>query len=121
LLPFATTEQEQVQIFQDRQFTIHDHLLLQILCYVAVLVVILTIFMYRKRIMQIRMGYVVILMGIAIPVVAYFFSQRPDSIVTGIKLGAGGFMPLAGVLLTLVAMRFVRKDEELVKSMDRLR
>ena len=31
------------------------------------------------------------------------------------------FLPIAGIILNMLANRFIRKDEELVRSVDRLR
>jgi hypothetical protein len=121
LLPFATSQQEHATIFQDRQYDIVDFPVLQVLAYVAILAVVTGIFMYQRRKWQIRIGYAVIILGIVTPIVAYLYFQSTDVTDVGIQLGPGSFMPIAAALLVLAAIRFIRKDEQLVKSMDRLR
>ena len=121
LLPFATSDQTGPGVFRDGEYTIMDIPTLQILTYVAILAVLIGIFMYRRRRVQLRVGYGIILLGLVIPIVAYLYYHSPDAAVADVEIALGGFMPVMAALCVVVATYYIRKDERLVKSMDRLR
>lgn len=79
--------------------------------------------MYKKRKIQIGLNYIVIFLTILIIVVAYvYFSNQSFTITDSeIQKQAGILMPVASMIFTALAIYFIRKDERLVKSMDRLR
>jgi len=78
------------------------------------------IFMYKKRIRQMRMAVftIILLLGL-IGVIFYFsyFAFEDSSVVYKIPVA----FPLIAVILDYLAIRGIGKDEALVRSMDRIR
>lgn len=78
------------------------------------------IFMYKKRIAQMRMTVftIILLLGL-IGVIFYFsyFAFEGASVVYKIPVA----FPLIAVILDYLAIRAIGKDEALVRSMDRIR
>ncbi|MDR0834341.1 MAG: DUF4293 domain-containing protein [Candidatus Symbiothrix sp.] len=88
---------------------------------------VVAILRYKDRSRQITLCYILIVLE----VVAAVLLCLPESI---LAIGFGdlsnvwfllgiwsGFFPVAEFLLTLLALRAIKKDEKLVRSMDRLR
>jgi peptidoglycan/LPS O-acetylase OafA/YrhL len=86
------------------------------------LTVLITIFLFKKRVIQIRTTQVVLLAHIAL-LVAFFYVS--DSI--GKKIGAdavydvAAYLALIPLVFLVLANRAIIKDEKLVRSTDRLR
>lgn len=124
-MPMATTPaQGDDVIFSDMQYTSGDLPLLMILTIVGALVALIALFAFKNRQLQMRLGYLVIVVSILVPVLAYWlFTQHaagmPEE--TEVNDGFGIFLPLIALVCAVVANYFVRKDEKLVRSMDRLR
>ena len=79
---------------------------------------VVTIFLFRKRLLQIR------LLGATImETIYYFLSRRVFSELAfheqGVKLAA--VLPLVAVIFTLLAARAVFRDEMMVRAADRIR
>ncbi|MBW6477923.1 MAG: DUF4293 domain-containing protein [Bacteroidales bacterium] len=91
----------------------------------AFVVMILTVYItlqYKNRLLQIKLGKVNILMHMVMIVSAFFYI---DSIKKGMEdffsYGVAIIFPLLSMILILMANRAIRKDEDLVRSADRLR
>ena len=90
---------------------------------IAVLLLLISIFLFKKRLLQIRICWVSIL---ALAIIA-----TTEYIVYNSIVGKGQFnthalsltaiMPVLSVILTYLAIRAIKKDDDLVKSVDRLR
>lgn len=82
------------------------------------------IFQFRNRARQLLLGSVNLLLITATLGAAFYFSNKGDQLLN-IKLEgqflAGFYLPTLALLLNLLANRFIRRDEQLVRSMDRLR
>lgn len=125
-LPFASTDQAvaESQFFQDQIYNIQDHIGLTILFVLAGALALFALFSFKDRkrqLMLARVALVANIIGIVLAVVlavvdggqAQYYENPTDS--------PGLFMPLLFILMILLATRFIRKDEKLVRSMDRLR
>ena len=121
--PFATSAVDTQGIFQDGSYSILDNLFLQLLTAAGILLVLLSIFMFKKRSAQLKLGYLVTVIGVLIIAVAilFFTNQAPTIAEAEINEGPGLVMPVLAIIFALLANYFIRKDEHLVKSMDRLR
>jgi hypothetical protein len=85
--------------------------------------VTVTIFLYRKRNLQLRLCYVAAgIWLILILMVAFcpFLTASAGSFET-YKNYPALFLPVAGMISAFIAARFIRKDIELLKSADRIR
>jgi hypothetical protein len=119
--PFATNAVTSQGIFQDGKYSIFDHVSLQVLAIAGSMLALICIFMFKKRSVQITLGYLLILVGIVLlgVVILYFMNQVGSILSHQIQIGL--FMPVAAIILAIIANYFIRKDERLVQSMDRLR
>lgn len=87
---------------------------------IAIFIPLISVFQFRNRLLQIRLGVYAILVHVIVFLMlgAIHLAELPQSIMSfdlGIVL-----IPLAMVFLFL-AIRAIRKDEKLVRSVDRIR
>ncbi|GAB3302101.1 DUF4293 family protein [Hymenobacter tenuis] len=87
-------------------------------------VALFEIFQYRNRFTQLKLGLVNFLLIVATLGAGFYYSSRGEMLLN-IKMPgqfeAGFYLPTLALLLNLLANRFIRRDEQLVRSMDRLR
>lgn len=110
------------QLLADGALALNDHLGLIIAFAGAAVLTLLAIFLFRNRPLQMRVNLLSILFilagaGLAI----YLLMSQTEAALDQLKIGVGTFLPLAGIILILMANRNIKKDEKLVQSMDRLR
>ena len=91
---------------------------------VSLLLSLASVFLYRNRKWQIILSKINLLTFTALSAYIFIFLGKetvpgspPDSVI----YLPGAYMPLLGILLTFFAIRGIRKDEELVRSADRIR
>lgn len=91
----------------------------------ATLIPALAIFMFKKRPVQlqftrlgflINLGFIVYLFFATDSIHAQLYSERVE-----ILYHAGFYMPVIAIAFLFLAMRGIKKDEALVKSLDRIR
>ena len=108
---------------QDRIFDATDHIALMITFGLSGLLALFSIFLFRNRKAQMRLTFVSIifmLAGIGFGIGIISQDSMIDS-ADSLTVGVGIALPLLAILLLGLAYRFVQKDDQLVKSMDRLR
>ena len=93
-----------------------------ILMIAAATIAIMQIRKYDNRITQIKMGTLnsLILMGVMLCAIL-FANNLINSNPTGWKYGLGLYLPFAGVTCNWLAIRFIRRDEKMVRDSDRIR
>ncbi len=88
---------------------------------------IATILLFKKRSLQVKLGKLIILL-VALQIAAIVvysdlaksaIGPTPEEVVVSFKLGA--VVPVVSLLLAYLTIRFIKKDDELVRSADRLR
>lgn len=125
LLPFGSTVAPQAQgIFADSVYDLNDSMTLLILATLGALVALICIFMFKNRKLQIRLGYLGMVISLAIPAAAILIASQGSAGVFEdheMSFEAGFFMPVLALVLFGLANFYIGKDEKLVKSMDRLR
>lgn len=93
-----------------------------LLAFVIMILTIYTTFQYKKRLFQIKMGKLNILIHIMMVVSTFFYL---DILKKGwedfFSYGAAIVFPLLSMVLILMANRAIRRDEQLIRSADRLR
>lgn len=96
---------------------------LLILCIIILLLTLLDIFLYKKRILQIRICIYNMLLNVGlIGLLAYSISGfLKDYPVIARSYSATLAIPVASIILLFLAFRGIRKDELLVKAYERLR
>lgn len=106
-----------------RRFMGPESLLLFALIIVASLLAFVTIFLYKNRKLQMRLTTFGFLLSIAVLILEYFRVEnfKKPLILSEGFWQIGALLPLIMAVLFLMAHNGIRKDEKLVKSLDRLR
>lgn len=79
-----------------------------------------TIFLFKNRKFQMKLGLLNILLNILlVGYLAYSLSNLPGGFDS--EKGIGLLAPFISIMLLIIANRYIRKDEKLVKSVDRFR
>ena len=76
---------------------------------------------YRNRILQIKLGALNSLVLVGVVGSSVYFATQQLSEFQGGGYGLGMYLPLIAVMCNLAANFFIRKDERLVRSSERLR
>lgn len=89
---------------------------------ILILTVIIT-FQFRNRMLQVKLGKLNILLHVFLIMLTFFFldSLRNQIDVVAFNYGAGVIFPVVSLLFILMAIKAIKKDEELVRSADRFR
>ncbi|MFK7935131.1 MAG: DUF4293 domain-containing protein [Saprospiraceae bacterium] len=124
-LPFATTDKAEnaSALFADSIFNTQDNIALMVFFGIAGLLAIIDIFLYNNRPLQIRLGmfaFIANIIGLILGIFL-FFNDMQNVGTDNINDGLGAYLPIVAGVLLLLAIRFIRKDEKLVRSADRLR
>lgn len=103
-------------------FLISSNALLMILnCAIGVFA-LLAIFLYRNRSLQIRICNLDLLLTCVLVGLLFFVADTMSSNMNQhVKYLFGSYMPLIQLLFIFLASRFIKRDEDLVRSADRLR
>ncbi len=124
-IPFAMSSQAipDSSYFGDSLYTITDHPALMAMFTIAGALCLLAIFMFKDRKKQLLMGRIAIvfnIIGLILSIILYF-NDSPSIGNVAVDEQAGLFLPIVFLVFAFLALRFIGKDEKLVKSMDRLR
>ena len=110
---------------QDGVLSLADSAALQLPAALAGVLFILTIFLFKNRKQQLRLAQSATLVCAAlIAIAAYIFyvGTKESGGYVHVSPQIGGFFPVLSFIFGLLAARFIRKDEKLVRSSyDRLR
>jgi drug/metabolite transporter (DMT)-like permease len=123
-LPFATSTVAIPHIFDDKMYDIMDSPLLLILTILGGAISLVAIFLYNNRTVQVKLSNIVIVLSILLIVLAVllvFNEGTTDKGADTITESAGIGMPFLSLIFSVLASKFIRKDDNTVKSMDRLR
>jgi hypothetical protein len=107
----------------ERAFVLGDHFLLLICIFAIGVLSLVCIFLFKNRKFQYRMTILAILLTIGYIFLQYFMIEqfkKDNAIQTG-SYQVAALLPIAIVIFLFLAARGIRKDEKLVKSLDRLR
>jgi hypothetical protein len=96
-----------------------------ILAGAAALIALFEIFQYKNRLNQMKLGLLNSLVMAALMGFAFYYSSYVgEDLVKTTGQGeylSGFYLPAVGLLMNVLANRFIKRDEDLVRSMDRLR
>ena len=83
---------------------------------------VLTIFLFKKRFLQIRIcGLNIGLLAGLTGLILYTLHSLGKNIEGTLNYSISMFLPILGIILTILAIRAIGRDEALIKSVDRLR
>ena len=108
-------------------FGVENHanaLLLLILAMLMLVVPMVTIFMYKKRELQLKLSSLnVFLNALFCGLIFLFYVDNVQNKLQAetVVYAFGTYIPLINMVLSVLAMRWIKKDIDLIKSIDRLR
>ncbi len=92
------------------------------LALLIILISLINIFLYKKRVLQMRLSVYIILLIIGFAaVVALYGKQGADMLAGQIKMEYFSIMPLVAIVFNLLAWRGIRKDYLMLKAVERIR
>lgn len=92
-----------------------------ILNLLIIVVSVLTILKYKNRPLQYKLSNIIALLSVFM--LGLFFLLPYTDLKQGesIKYGFGSFLPILSVIFAFLAAHYIKKDEQLVRSADRIR
>jgi hypothetical protein len=115
--------EEGVDFFVFDSFSSNSLLLkvMAVLFFVSAFLTFIAIFQFKKRQLQFVLGRLSILINFIILGIVVYFSQNLSGETTVSEKGIGLMIPILTILFVAIANKAIKKDDELVKSVDRLR
>ncbi|PKH50469.1 DUF4293 domain-containing protein [Tenacibaculum sp. Bg11-29] len=92
-----------------------------VLFYISALLSFVTIFLFKNRQLQFVLGRLNILINLFLLGILIYLSQTLPGESLASEKGIGMIFPIIVILLLVLANKAIKKDEDLVKSVDRLR
>lgn len=93
-----------------------------ILLAIIMLISLVTIFLYKRRILQMRISFINILLMLGYVGLCYYYIKTFDKQLEGfVHYKVTMILPLISIILTYLAIRAIGKDEALIRSVDRIR
>lgn len=123
-LDFATSNKPNPGVLADQVYNVQDSGILMALAIIGGIASLGAILLFRNRGLQMRVSYLSVVMAILLPIVAFLLIYNERTLeVQGLEIsdGLAIYPPLIALVLAIVAGRYIKKDDKLVKSMDRLR
>jgi hypothetical protein len=100
---------------------ISKSVILQIINGATGILALVTIFLFKNRKFQLRLCSLSILITCILIALLFFMADTMGEPGERIHYLAGSYLPLLQLLFLFLSTRFIKKDEELVRSADRLR
>lgn len=119
LTAVETPASEQVQVSSEQGTWV-----IAIFAVLATITAFYEIFRYDNRLTQIKLGALNSLLMASALGLSLYYSFEGESIVNDATNGnyeIGFFLPCLALIMNVLANRFIRRDEKLVRSVDRLR
>lgn len=90
--------------------------------YFSVLLALVCVFLFKNRKLQIKLCYGLIVVNLLLVLVLLILTKQvfKDDFEHGRRLWAA-YMPVVAIIAAFMASRSIKKDEELVRSADRIR
>lgn len=105
-----------------KQYFVSGNTLLSIINGAIGVLTLIAIFLFRNRALQLRLSNVnLLLICILIGLLFFWADTLGNTLNTRISYQYGSYLPLIQLIFTFLASRAIRRDEELVRSADRLR
>ncbi|SNR46754.1 protein of unknown function [Lutibacter agarilyticus] len=101
-----------------------DNVLLKtmsVLFFVSAAWTLIAIFKYKNRKLQFVLGRLSVLINFILLGILVYFTQNLSGEINVSEKGIGLLIPVFTIVLVVLANKAIKKDEELVKSVDRLR
>ncbi|HEV7779962.1 MAG TPA: DUF4293 family protein [Chitinophagaceae bacterium] len=117
MFPFVTGKGLENGLPVDKAIKAGSNFLLLIFTGASLILSVVTIFLYKDRKVQIKLS----LLGVLIAVVIIILYITQMNKISQSTLALFCILPFAGLIGYFMAFRNIRKDEKLIKSLDKLR
>ena len=109
-----------------QEIEVSANIILQFSIPLILLVLVIQMLYFKKRPLQLRLGRLLyLLLATLIASLIYLIGENqahlPNPEIAEVQYGVGFFLPVAAIVFEFLANRSIKKDEKLVKSLDRLR
>ena len=124
VLPMASSDVSIPQFLADNVYNILDHPVLTALTGAGSLASLVAVFLFKNRDNQLRLSYVVTIIAILLPLIAFLLLYNEGTaMVSGAQIEdeAGLYIFIINLILSFFSSRYIKKDQKIVESMDRLR
>ncbi|MFM7218182.1 MAG: DUF4293 domain-containing protein [Bacteroidota bacterium] len=116
----TTTDQESLDTM--KSYLVTDNVLLSLLNGAVALLALVAIFLFKNRRLQIRLtGLSMLLVSILVGLLFFLADNLGTTFEQRVNYRYGAYLPIIQLVFLFLAQRNIRKDEELVRSADRLR
>lgn len=86
------------------------------------IVIVFSFFMHKKRSLQIRLGiFNIVLMAGLCGLIWFYANSAVDQLNAVVHYSVPVIFPVIAIILIVLANRVIRKDENLIRSLDRIR
>ncbi len=93
-----------------------------ILLFTSVIISVITIFLYKRRLIQIRVAALNIGLQLGLTALIYFFAKTAGKELDAVfSFNYPMVFPLVSGVLLIMAIKAIGRDEALIRSMDRIR
>jgi len=119
-----TYEQHNIETGEVQLLGTQSTILISIGAILSALVMFWSITRYKNRMTQVKLNALFSLLAAATFVGIYIYISKANALFDPKIFGTfliGFYLPIVAMLNNFIANRFIRKDEKLVKSMDRIR
>ena len=96
-------------------------IVMAVLFFASAVLTFIAIFQFKNRQLQFVLGRLSILTNFILLGIVVYFSQNLSGEINVSEKGIGLFIPILTIVFVVIANKAIKKDEELVKSVDRLR
>lgn len=92
-----------------------------ILNLLSLILSLIIIFQYKNRVLQYKLSNLVVLINVFVIGLFFLLTYTKDGVTGTLSFSFGAFLPSISVIFAFLAAHFIKKDEELVRSADRIR
>ncbi|NVJ88304.1 MAG: DUF4293 domain-containing protein [Flavobacteriaceae bacterium] len=107
-----------VDLFNEEELSLK---VIPVMFFLTSILAFVTIFLYKNRKLQFVIGRIIILINLFLLGLLIYLSLNLSGEAAVSEKGIGMFIPVLAILLIVLANKAIKKDEDLVKSVDRLR
>ncbi|MEM9548304.1 MAG: DUF4293 domain-containing protein [Bacteroidota bacterium] len=121
---FAISNKSLEGVFADQVYNVMDNPILIGLAALGGILALVSIFMFKNRPLQLRLGYLLMILSVLLLVAAILLmlgEGLPTNVGDIVDDSIGMYIPIVALITTILANRYIKKDDNLVKSSDRLR
>lgn len=111
-------------VLQTNKYTVLQHLPSTLFILAAIVLSLIAIFLFRKRPLQMKMCLIALLATMAYCFINWMRIKEifaNNKMISNYSFGSASITPYFAIVFILLACLGIRKDEKLVKSLDRLR